>query len=97
MCSVLCREHTTYAHTHLGAGHGGIPSLPSAVTRTPWFPKAAADPAEVGAKMRALLPPTDLALVLSGYQPNPSNPPASLRACLHAVFTAFGYIGLGCP
>lgn len=97
MCAyVVCSLQRT-EHTHLGAGHGGVPSLPSAVTRMPWFPKAAADPAEVGAKMRALLPPTDLALVLSGYQPNPSNPPASLRACLHAVFTAFGYIGLGCP
>ena len=45
----------------------------------PWFSKAVADPTEVGAKMTALLAPTDLALILSGYQPNPSNPPAYLE------------------
>lgn len=84
-------------HTHLGARHSGVPSLPSAVTRMPWFPKAAADPTEVRAKRTALLTPADLALVLSGYQPNPSNPPATLRVCLHAAVTAFGYIGSGCP
>ena len=62
MC-VCCDSTENQAQTPR-AGHGGIPSFPSAVTRMPRFSKAVADPTEVGAKMTALLAPTDFALIL---------------------------------